>query len=262
MSRETRRKNIKLEIKNLCYRSKHKMILDNISFTTAAENIAIVGPNGSGKTTLLKIISGLIAPSSGEVCVNGTNISKISPVEKAKKIALVNQINHVDKRIKLGQYVRLGRLPYEKDESSAKSTEIAVQAMKTTGVEKIADRPFGLLSGGERQRAHIARAICQTPDILILDEPTNHLDPEAKGSILSMLLNSNIKIIASLHDISIASDFAESILVLKDGTLSAFGNSANVITQQIIRDVFNADMLTFQHPADGKSIKYLDVKIN
>lgn len=262
MSNKLLKKNIKLKIKHVSYNSKSKNILNGISFSSEKGNIAVIGPNGAGKTTLLKIIAGLIAPSAGEVYIDDAPVSKMSPVNRAAKIAVVNQINHVNKQVTLGQYVRLGRLPFEKHESNSKSSEITEKAMEMTGVENIQERPFGLLSGGERQRAHIARAICQTPDILILDEPTNHLDPEAKESILSMLIDSDMRIIASLHDIGLASGFAENTLILKDGALSAFGNSTEVIKPEIIQSVFKAEMLTIKHPTEDRFIQHLDVKIN
>ena len=253
---------VSLELKGIDFNHGEKPFLKDISFKLeGAQTLALIGPNGSGKTTLLRLIAGLNHPSKGEILINGIPMSRLSAQERACRIAFVNQISNVDDRISLKQYVALGRLPYEKSESASKNREVVQTAMALTNIETLASRPFGQISGGERQRAHIARAICQTPEILILDEPTNHMDPGVKGMILSVVKELRIMVISSLHDIDLAPQFAEKIVVLKAGKQVGFGCSQETLTPELVRSVFNIEMLTFNHPNVNRVLYHLDVKI-
>ncbi len=253
---------IHLGCKNIAFSADGKSIVTDINFDVEGPQImAVIGPNGSGKTTLLKMIAGLMTPTAGQVYINQQSLGDMTAQERSRKIAVVNQNSQVDERILLQQYVTLGRLPHENYESSAQSLRLAQEAMKLTGIETFARRPFGKLSGGERQRAHIARAVCQAPDILILDEPTNHLDPEAKGSILSMVKGLGIMVVAALHDIDLVMAFADRTVILSQGMVAASGPSHEVLTTEKIRSVFKVDMLRFKHPLEDRDICHLDVKL-
>lgn len=230
-----------------------KAILKQVSFTARiGEVIGVLGPNGAGKTTLLKVLSGQLK-SHGEVSWKGRNISDYSVLSLSRQVAVVNQINDVVFSVTLQQVVRMGLLPHKgllarqtKDDDRR-----IHQAIKAVGLEGKGQQQFSSLSGGEQQRALIARALVQRAPLLILDEPVNHLDVYYQHQILQLLHDLasklNVTVIMSLHDMTLAAQYCDSLLLLNNGELVASGEGDKVLQPDLLSSVFNIDCHVTQH---------------
>ena len=234
------------------YKSRIKA-LSGVSFTLEAGNfLAILGPNGSGKSTLMNVISGVLTPASGEVFLNGRNILRIDRKQIASTISFVPQNVSADFPFTSREVVLMGRFPYLSGFGIEKQPDIdaAEEAMKLTGVLHLKDRRINELSGGERQRVFIAQAIAARPSILMLDEPVSSLDIKYRLQILNLLRELNekngISVIVVLHDLNLALNYTKQVLLLKDGFQRAFGPPSEVISTEIIAEVFevHTEMLT------------------
>jgi len=240
-----------------CYYDSSKA-LENVKLEIKkGDFIGIIGPNGSGKTTLLRAISGMLKPKRGVIFVENIDISKISKLELAKKMAVVPQDTNILFDFTSFDIVMMGRNPHvdrlrfesEMDVQSVK------KAMELTGSLQFADRPIGSLSAGERQRVAIARALAQEPEIILLDEPTSHLDISFQLETMELLLKLSEKeeltVISVLHDLNLAAVYCKKLLLLKDGRVVSYGNNAHVLRPEIIRDAYNVDVEIKNHPLTG-----------
>jgi len=237
-----------LEVHSISFGYNGGKLLKEISFTaTAGELIALIGPNGSGKTTLLKIILGLLPPSSGEVTLLGQPLATYHPRTRAKAIAYVSQQPALSFPLTVRELVSLGRYPHggRGAESTADTLSIA-GALERTAAKDLTDRRFNSLSGGEKQKVLIARALAQSAQVILLDEPTLHLDLQFQLQILSALkrlcLDEGITVITVLHDVNLASLFADRALLLSRGELRGFGPVAEVMDEKSIKDLLGVDM--------------------
>lgn len=226
------------------------------------EIFAIVGPNGAGKTTLLQLISGLLQPTKGTIYHSSVSLKLLTPHERARKIAVINQTEQPNSRLTVREYISLGAIPHERSLSVIERNNHVEEAIQLLGLKDLSDKTIDLLSGGERQRAFIARAICQRPDVLLLDEPTNHLDPKSKGDVLSIISGLGITIIAVLHELALAVAFADKILILKDSEAVAFGPPEVTLKSEVVREVFGVDILRFKHPVEERDIVCLDIPLS
>ncbi|WP_419906170.1 ABC transporter ATP-binding protein [Hoeflea sp.] len=253
-----------LEVSNLCHRARNgDVLIDDISFAVPRGGIlAIAGPNGAGKSTLLRLISGLGELAPGQVRLNGRDLSTLRPRDRAKDIAFVGQLESPDGRLRLEDYVALGRLPLRGELPEQDHRDAVADALRATQMERFRDAPMGRLSGGERQRAHIARAIAQNPKLLFLDEPTNHLDPDAKGKILSLIVGLGITVVLIVHELALIPQFASQVAVLEQTRLRAFGPAPEVLTPDLIRDVFGVDLIRVQHPSEPRTLSVVDIPIS
>ena len=221
--------------------------------------LAIIGPNGAGKTTLLRMLAGTLKPGSGSVRLFDTDMAKMKPVERARQIAVVGQTDQPDSRIRLWDYVGLGRVPHSGTFGRADEWGIIRSALARVGLEPMRDRVVGTLSGGERQRAQIARALAQEPKLLFLDEPTNHLDPRARGDLLELVAGLNLSVVAVLHDLALVPSFATEIAVMNGGRLVALGAPDDVLQPSVIRPVFAVEVLRFSHPTENRDLTVFDI---
>lgn len=241
-----------------------KFMLDNICFELEKGSFTgIIGPNGSGKSTLFKGICGDLLLKTGTISFNNQDLSKLSLVEKAKKIAIVSQqVDVFD--ILVEDYVLMGRLPYRNYlhffESNA-DIEIANKYMKLTGVYQHKDKMISELSGGEQQLVAIARALTQEPEILLLDEPTSHLDISHQVEVLNLLqhLNEELKltILMIIHDLNLASEYCNHLILLKKGSIYKMGTPNEVLVYNNIEDVFNTVVITLENPLSKKPAIFL-----
>lgn len=230
-----------LSAHNLGWKTGGIDIVNNVSLDLAAgEFLGIVGPNGSGKTSLMAMLSGIRKPSSGDVLLNNKSISVLPRRDVARQIALVEQQAETQERINGRQAVELGRIPYKGAVSpwSPQDDAIVDQALRDVDMEGFGKRMWHTLSGGERQRLHIARALAQQPKILLLDEPTNHLDIGHQIALLHLVRKQKLTVAAALHDLNHAAMFCDRIVVLKAGRLVAIGKPCDVLTSELILDVF------------------------
>jgi len=215
--------------------------------------VGIVGPNGSGKSTLLRCLYRALTPISGQVSIDGTDISTISMRENARQVAALTQDNSLQFDFTASEVVATGRLPHSGVLGADRSRDLQIcrAALETADATHLSDRGFLALSGGERQRVLIARALAQEPRILVLDEPTNHLDVRHQYGILAAAKNLGITVIAALHDLNLAAQYCDQIFVLTDGSLVCSGTAHDVITTDVLRQCFSVGGHIVSHPRLG-----------
>ncbi len=221
-------------------------ILSDISFAVPPGQImAICGANGAGKSSLLRLIYRHQAPRRGTVRLMGRDIWAMAAPEAARHLAAVLQEQPTDFALTARQIVALGRLPHRRGWGAGLSTPgtqdaaIIAAAIARMDLEAMADRPFGTLSGGERQRVMVARALAQEPRVIVLDEPTNHLDIRHQLELLALLKGLGLTVIATLHDLTLAAEFAERILILHQGRILADGPPDTALSEANLARAFN-----------------------
>ena len=253
----------KIQVQGLGYhRGDSPPIIDSATFELMkGENLAVIGPNGSGKSTLLRLLAGILSPTFGEVHYDAIPLRQLSLRQRATKIAVVNQHETPDPRLSVRDYVRLGAIPYESHRSLEAINTSVEQALTTMNLQRLSNKAMHQLSGGERQKAHIARSLCQEPEVLLLDEPTNHLDPKAKGEVLSCIVNLGLTTVTGLHELSLASQMCDQLLVLESARLRAFGPPQTVLTSSLVDSVFGVELHHFQHPREHRSLLCLDIPL-
>lgn len=232
----------------------------------ASEFAAIIGPNGSGKTTLLRAMSRIPMTQTGEVLLDDRDIHSIPAREFAKRVAVVPQDTLVAfdftvlEIVLMGRSPRLGRFAVE----GAHDTEVALDALARTGTQHLKDRQINALSGGERQRVLVARALAQEPDVLLLDEPTSHLDINFQFEIMDLVKSLNrergMTVLAVLHDLNLASQYCDRLILIGLGTVHADGPPDEVITAENIRRVYGAEVWVRRHPATSRPYVIAGVK--
>ena len=248
-----------LEIKNLTCGYDSKFVLKNINFNIEnKEFIGIIGPNGSGKTTFLRAITRILKPESGEIILKGKNIWQMDYSELAKKIAVVSQ-SFDQGYISVEEFVLLGRIPhYNRFQffETKKDEDIARKCMELTDVYKFKDRLMSEISGGERQLVLIGRALTQEPELLILDEPTAHLDIAHQVWILDLIKRLNrelgLTVIIVLHDLNLAGEYCDRLVLVKDGQIYKIGTPEEVLKYQIIEEVYKTVVVVEKNPISSK----------
>lgn len=227
----------------------HRPVLKNLSVSIARHQItAIVGPNGSGKSTLLKLLGGLIQPQQGTISLEQQPLHQWSPKTLAKKLALLGQSPQAPSGMLVKQFVGHGRFPYLGmfKTLSQHDQDAITWALKKTKLDALQHKPLQHLSGGERQRAWLAMALAQQSEILLLDEPTTYLDLGHQFQLLELLkqlqIHEHKTIVMVLHDINQASQFSDRIIALNNGSIIADGTPQQVVTEQIIKRLFNIDV--------------------
>jgi iron complex transport system ATP-binding protein len=232
--------------------------LKDINFhVKAGEVLGIIGKNGAGKSTLLKIIVGILKPDSGSVLVAGRDISSIKRREAARLIGYVAQDSAVRFPFTAMEFVLQGRFAQGRliGFESEQDIKEANRAMEMTNTTEFASRLVVELSGGERQRVMLARALAARPRVLILDEPVANLDISHQVRMLDLVrrltLENEISAIVVTHELNLAADFASSTLLLKDGEMIAFGAPRDVMTERLLRSVFETDLLVDANPVSG-----------
>lgn len=248
-----------LKIENLCcgYDPKAPVIKD-LSFTVDdGEFVGIVGPNGSGKTTLLRAIVGLLKPQSGSITISQHKIENLDRGELARKVAFVPQLMEPVDGFSVEELVLLGRTPYLDRFSfeSADDLDAVKWAIEELGVEGLKERQTSELSGGEFQRVAIARALAQEPKVMLLDEPTSHLDIRYQMNICKLLkkLRNHRSIVATFHDLNLASRFCSQLILLKNGELIAEGTPDKVVTPENIWKAYRIKVTVRKNPKTEKA---------
>ncbi|WBL15555.1 ABC transporter ATP-binding protein [Sutcliffiella sp. NC1] len=220
----------------------------------------IIGPNGCGKSTLLKAITRIISYQSGSVILDGENILKENTKELAKKMAILPQTPESTSGLTVGELVSYGRFPYQKGfgRLTKRDYEVIDWALEVTGTTDFKYRTVDALSGGQRQRVWIAMALAQETEIIFLDEPTTYLDMAHQLEVLELLQQLNKEqsrtIVMVLHDLNQAARFADYIVALKNGSIVKAGTCEEVITSEVLREVFHIDALISNDPRTNKPI--------
>ncbi|NMB47157.1 MAG: heme ABC transporter ATP-binding protein [Firmicutes bacterium] len=248
-----------LVVGNLSFGYDIRPIMQDISFTVSSgEMLGIIGPNGSGKTTLLKLISQLLVPDEGRVLIDGEDTSLWSHRTLARTMAVVPQETQIRFDFTVEEIVEMGRSPYlgRFQAMTKHDREIVVEAMRATSVLPLAKRSIMELSGGERQRVIVARALAQEPQVLLLDEPTASLDINHEVEIFELLrtltIQEGLVSIAVLHDLNLAAEYCDRLLLLSQGRVAAEGFAEEVLTEEIISSVYGIDVVVYKNLVTGR----------
>ncbi|MDQ0063083.1 ABC transporter ATP-binding protein [Paenibacillus harenae] len=249
---------IRLTTSNLDIAYDDRLIVQDLNIAIPQGKItALVGANGSGKSTILKTMARIMIPSKGNVLLDGKSIHKQSTKDVAKQLAILPQNPTAPDGLTVSELVSYGRFPYQKGFGSMtkQDREIVQWAVEATGMSEFADRPVDHLSGGQRQRAWIAMALAQETDILFLDEPTTFLDMAHQLEVLHLLqkLNeyNNRTVVMVVHDLNHASRYAHHMIAIKTGKVVGEGSPIEVITPEIMREVFNIEADIVPDPRSG-----------
>ena len=249
-----------LETRDLVFEYADKLVLDGISFeVNEGEIIGILGPNGCGKTTLLKNLNKNLSPNRGCVMLDGTDLEDIVKRDVAKSIAVVPQTNEIQFAFSVRDIVAMGRMPFQGMLSgeNADDKRIIDQAIESTGLTELADRHINTMSGGERQRVIIARAIAQTPKIILMDEPTLHLDISMQFDALNLVQKlakeNGLTVVIVSHDLPMVARYCDRILMIHDHRIHALGTPEEVLTPENMRTVFNVDADLVKDPKTGRN---------
>jgi iron complex transport system ATP-binding protein len=239
--------------------------LEQLSFQVAVgEILGIVGPNGSGKSSLLKLLAGLLSPHRGTIRLGGRESQRLSQLDIARLVAVVPQEYVQIFPFTVAETVLMGRFPHRKSRfwsvGLGDDTEVdlvrAHEAMSETDVLSLADRLVSDLSGGERQRVIIARALAQEPKILLLDEPTAFLDINHQIEICSLIVRlraeRQLTVVLVSHDLNVASQYCDRVLMLKEGKLCRIGSPDETIRPDVLRIVYGCEVVVDAHPQTGR----------
>ncbi|MCH1929726.1 ABC transporter ATP-binding protein [Shewanella sp. A25] len=243
-----------LNVQQLSWRHDDKAILSQVSFTlNQGEMLGLIGPNGAGKSSLLRCLYRFIQPTAGSISLFGQDIGLFSPKTFARQVAVVQQDTPHYFEMSAAQIVAMGLTPHKGmfESHSHIDTDRVNQALAKVGLSHKSNQEYERLSGGEKQRALIARAIVQQPKLLILDEPTNHLDVRYQIQILTLVRSLGISVIASIHDLNLASALCDSLLLLDKGEVVAKGAPKQVLTEASIDEVFGVKARVMPHPENG-----------
>ena len=218
------------------------------------EMMALVGPNGTGKSTLLRTLAGLLPIPSGRVLVAGRDLVKLSPLERARTLAMVGQQEETPADLRVAEVVALGLLPHRPPWSGGgrKERNAVAEALEQVSMTAYANRGFHQLSGGEQRRVLLARGLAQRTELLLLDEPTNHLDIRHQHALLRMVRGLGRPVIAAIHDLDLAATYFDHIVVLNDGGVAADGKPSEVLTPELVGDVFGMAASMVTDPATGE----------
>lgn len=234
-------------------------ILKGISLTLEkGEVLGVIGPNGSGKSTLLKLISGLITPWKGDVLIKNQPVASYSRRGIAQIVASVSQEIERDFPFTVREVVAMGRSPYLGRFAIERKGDRRVinDALKLTDIDHYGERLPYQLSGGERQRMVIARALAQEPEVLLMDEPTSHLDlkhqVEINRLILALKKEKSLGVVYVTHDLNIAAECCDKVVMLGKGDIRAEGSPFEVITSDNIEDVYGCRTIVDENPETGR----------
>ncbi|MDD5747132.1 MAG: ABC transporter ATP-binding protein [Candidatus Omnitrophica bacterium] len=234
--------------------------LRNISLEVRdSEIVGVIGPNGSGKTTLLRAITKVAALRQGSVIFDGIDLSAVTAHQLAHSIAVVAQDMYIPAGMTVEEFVALGRIPHQRRLQlceSRRDKEAVREAMELAGIASCAGRDVQALSGGERQLAVIAKALAQEPQLLLLDEPVVYLDIAHQVEILNCMRRlrrkKNIAVLITLHELNLAGEYCDRLVLLNRGAVQAIGRPQDILTAEMIEQVYHTRVIIQNHPLSGK----------
>lgn len=234
---------MKLKVNGIEFGYKSSPVLKGITMELdRSEVLAIVGPNGAGKSTLIKCIDRILEPSKGSILIDGRDTRRIARNDLAKRLGYVPQNGTQAFPATVFDVVMMGRRPHSGWRDSAKDMEIVHATLCRLGLDDIALNDFNELSGGQKQKVIIARALVQEPEVLLLDEPTSSLDIRHQLEVMSLMrrivTEKGISAITAVHDLNMATKYADRILMMKDGIIVAEGTPAEVFTVENLQNVY------------------------
>ncbi|MCL4386515.1 MAG: ABC transporter ATP-binding protein [Actinobacteria bacterium] len=251
--------NASIEVKNLSFSYNELPVLKNLSFNIEKNSfVSIIGPNGAGKSTLVNLLSKVLPVFNGEIFIEGKSIRDLNNIEIAKKIAVVPQYVNLGFNFSVYETILMGRYPYLNRFKGENHEDFKTvkEVMELTKTDIFKDRKYNELSGGEKQRVIIAQTLAQDSPIIILDEPTSHLDINFQIEFMELfysLFKKNGKTILGIfHDINLAIQYSEKVILLKEGSIYCYGNVSEVINRPNIMSVFKSDVYVGKNPFTGK----------
>lgn len=243
-----------LSVDRVMFTRQGRLIVDGVDITAPEGAVtAIVGPNGAGKSTLLRLIAGVLSPDDGHILHDGDDLQRLARRERARRVAFVEQEWTEVDGLTARDVVELGRTPHQSLFAAGTSVAddvIIDDSLHRAGATLFADRLVSSLSGGERQKVNLARALAQQPQLLLCDEPTNHLDVHAQLTSLALLHDlsrDGITVVAALHDLNHAAQYADHVIVLADGVVRVAGTPDEVLTPDCLRAVWGVEADVLQH---------------
>jgi iron complex transport system ATP-binding protein len=257
---------IEIEMRNASLGYDRHTVLKDITFKASPGQLTgLIGPNGSGKSTIIKALSGLLRPTSGQVLIDSKDIRSIPRRELACMVGVVPQMPLLPSTFSAFEIVLMGRNPHLGlfQSEGRKDWEIARDAMEKTGTMPLANRHINELSGGEIQSLLIARVLVQETSAILLDEPTANLDIGRQMDMLELIKHlcreKNLTVLASLHDLNLAAQYCDRLLLIDDTGIYAQGTPAEVITDVNIKQVYGVEHCVYAHPANGLPTVLLNV---
>lgn len=248
-------------IKKLTKKYDGKTVVDAVSFDIPkGKVISLIGPNGAGKSTVMGMISRLIAKDEGLVDFEGKDMGKWKSKELAKRLAILTQHNNIQMKLTVRELVAFGRFPYSGNRLTVKDRDIINQAIAYMELEEFQDRFIDELSGGQRQRAYIAMVIAQDTEYVLLDEPTNNLDIYHATNMMKIVrrlcdeLGKTVVLV--LHEINYAAFYSDYICAFADGQIAKFGTVKEVMTKEVLSQIYKVDFEIMEIDGRPLSIYY------
>lgn len=234
-----------LKAENVSFAYHTRIVLNDISLSLrAGEFLGLLGPNGSGKSSFLKNLLGFLKPLRGRVVFSETGMIP-EPAERSRRISFVPQGSQPPAALTVRELILMGRLPHIRDRWAGYGKEdhrLVAEALRALDIEMLADRDLSCLSGGEKQKAVIGRCLVQEGDILLLDEATSGLDLNHSIEIMELMkkkaLDGGKTVVAVLHDLNLAAQYCDRIVLFKDGCLRYQGNPAEVLTEKTVEEIY------------------------
>lgn len=266
-----------LELDRVSVRLDGTIIIDGVDCTMPRGALtAVIGPNGAGKSTLLHALAAALPVAAGTIHFGDDDLLAMPRRSRARLLALVEQDAATELNLNVTDVVALGRIPHQGafGDASEHDRDVVDEALAAVGMQDFSHRLLDGLSGGERQRVLLARALAQQPSLLLLDEPTNHLDISAQLSTLELLHSltlplrlrpepdaepaaagqHGITVLAALHDLTLAAQYSDHIIVLRHGAVVAAGPTASTLTPALIGEVYGVLVDVVTHPRTGRPL--------
>ena len=250
-----------MHVKQLTKQYDGKTVVDGVSFSIPRGKVlSLIGPNGAGKSTVMGIISRLIARDEGLVDFDGQDITKWKSKELAKKLAILTQSNQIQMKLTVRELVSFGRFPYSGGRNTAEDEAAIDRAIAYMELEEFGDRFIDELSGGQRQRAMIAMVIAQDTEFVLLDEPTNNLDIYHATNMMKIVRRLcdelGKTVILVLHEINYAAFYSDYICAFADGKIAKFGTVEEVMTKEVLSQIYRVDFEILKIEGKPLSIYY------
>ncbi|MDQ3151736.1 MAG: ABC transporter ATP-binding protein [Actinomycetota bacterium] len=249
---------LSLEGLGAAYRGRRVLIDVSVSVPTGRW-LAVIGPNGAAKSTLLKAVAGLV-PHTGTARLGGVDLAGLRPRTRARTVAYAPQNPSLPTGLTVTDYALLGRTPHLRllGRESRRDLDVVGRVLARLDLEGLADRSLGTLSGGEAQRAVLARALAQEASLLLLDEPTTGLDVGHAQALLELVdrlrTEDEVTVVSSLHDLTLAGQYAHQLLLLVDGRAVATGAPADVLTEELLAHHYGADVAVLETGAGSRAV--------
>lgn len=225
------------------------IVLDGVSLDVGrGEFVGLIGPNGCGKTTLMRVTSGVLPQRSGQVLLEGRDVRQFKRQDLARQVAVLSQDLGADLSFTVREIALLGRAPHlsRVGMETRQDRNIAEEALVQADIWHLADQPVNRISGGERQRAFFAMCLAQQPRVLLLDEPMSHLDIGHQITMLQLIRgltgSGGLTVLAVFHDLNLAAEYCDRLMVLHRGKVQALGPARDVVTPEMIRRVYDAEV--------------------